>query len=58
VRRLVGTPSVCEAAALLSSNGGELIVPKQKGEGMTIAVARKRALAETSTIGSEQVEER
>jgi len=41
VERLVGTPSVSEAAALLSSNGGELIVPKQKGEGMTIAVARK-----------------
>jgi cobalt-precorrin 5A hydrolase/precorrin-3B C17-methyltransferase len=41
VLRLVGTPSVSEAAALLSSNKGELIVPKQKGEGMTIAVARK-----------------
>jgi len=41
VERLVGTPSVSEAAALLSSNGGALIVPKQKGEGMTIAVARK-----------------
>ncbi|HEX3639655.1 MAG TPA: precorrin-3B C(17)-methyltransferase, partial [Ktedonobacteraceae bacterium] len=41
VQRLVGTPSVSEAAALLSSNGGELIVPKQKGEGMTLAVARK-----------------
>jgi cobalt-precorrin 5A hydrolase len=58
VQRLVGTPSVCEAAALLSSNGGELIVPKQKGEGVTIAIARKRALAEASTICSEQVEER
>jgi cobalt-precorrin 5A hydrolase len=41
VQHLVGTPSVCEAAALLSSNGGELIVSKQKGEGMTMAVARK-----------------
>jgi cobalt-precorrin 5A hydrolase len=38
VRRLVGTPSVSEAAALLSSRGGELIVPKCKGEGMTLAV--------------------
>lgn len=41
VRRLVGTPSVSEAAALLSSRGGELIVPKCKGEGMTLAVARR-----------------
>jgi cobalt-precorrin 5A hydrolase len=41
VQRLVGTPSVCEAAAILSSNGGVLIVSKQKGEGMTMAVARK-----------------
>lgn len=41
VRQLVGTPSVSEAAALLSSHGGELIVPKCKGEGMTLAVARR-----------------
>jgi cobalt-precorrin 5A hydrolase len=41
VQRLIGTPSVCEAAALLSSNGGTLIVSKQKGEGMTLAIARK-----------------
>jgi cobalt-precorrin 5A hydrolase len=41
VERLVGTPSVCEAAALLSSNGGRLVVPKQKGEGVTLAVVRK-----------------
>jgi cobalt-precorrin 5A hydrolase len=50
VRRLVGTPSVSEAAALLSSRGGELIVPKRKfqnpqaererAQGMTLAVAR------------------
>lgn len=40
VQQLVGTPSVSEAAALLSSNSGKLIVPKQKGEGMTLAVAR------------------
>ena len=45
VQHLVGTPSVCEAAALLSSNGGTLIVAKQKGEGMTLAVARKAGQA-------------
>ncbi len=41
VQRLIGTPSVCEAAALLSSQGDELLVPKHKGEGMTMAVARR-----------------
>ena len=41
VQRLIGTPSVSEAAALLSSHKGKLIVPKQKGEGMTLAIARK-----------------
>jgi cobalt-precorrin 5A hydrolase len=42
VQKLVGTPSVCEAAALLSSEGGELVVCKHKGEGMTVAVARRK----------------
>ncbi len=41
VRTLVGTPSVSEAAALLASAGGELIVRKRKGEACTVAVARK-----------------
>lgn len=30
-REAVGTPSVCEAAAILASKGGELVVEKQKG---------------------------
>ncbi|GAC1512101.1 MAG: cobalamin biosynthesis protein [Ktedonobacteraceae bacterium] len=43
VQQLIGTPSVCEAAAILSSRGGELVMPKQKGTGMTLAVARRPA---------------
>ena len=35
----VGTPSVCEAAAILGSGGGKLILPKQKGKDWTMAVA-------------------
>ena len=35
----VGTPSVCEAAAILGSNHGELIVPKIKGKTWTAALA-------------------
>ena len=34
-----GTPSVCEASALLSSGGGELIISKQKGPDYTVAIA-------------------
>lgn len=41
VLHLIGTSSVSEASALLSSDYGELVVHKQKGVGMTIAVARK-----------------
>lgn len=35
----VGTPSVCEAAALLASDQGHLLVTKQKGQQWTYAVA-------------------
>ena len=38
----VGTPSVCEAAAILGSNHGELIVPKIKGKTWTAALAIDR----------------
>jgi cobalt-precorrin 5A hydrolase/precorrin-3B C17-methyltransferase len=46
VQRLIGTPSVSEAAAQLSSHRGELIVPKQKSTDMTLAIARKRGKEE------------
>lgn len=42
VARHVGTPSVCEAAALLASYHGQLLVAKQKGENYTYAVAIDR----------------
>lgn len=42
VEQHVGTPSVCEAAALLLSDGGELVVPKQKTDKVTVAVARRK----------------
>ena len=38
----VGTPSVCEAAAILGSNHGKLIVPKIKGKNFTVALAIDR----------------
>ena len=39
VAKHVGTPSVCEAAAILGSDGGELVVAKVKGATWTAALA-------------------
>ena len=39
VAKHVGTPSVCEAAAILGANNGKLIVPKVKGKNWTAALA-------------------
>ena len=39
VEKHVGTPSVCEAAAIVGSNHGKLIIPKMKGENWTVALA-------------------
>ena len=39
VKKHVGTLSVCEAAAILGSNHGKLIVPKVKGKNWTAALA-------------------
>ncbi|UKK47768.1 precorrin-4 C(11)-methyltransferase [Prevotella sp. E9-3] len=39
VMKHVGTPSVCEAASILGSNHGQLVVPKIKGKNWTAALA-------------------
>ncbi len=39
VEKHVGTPSVCEAAAILGSNHGRLVMPKVKGKSWTAALA-------------------
>ena len=39
VAKHVGTPSVCEAAAILGSNHGKLVIPKIKGRNWTAALA-------------------
>lgn len=39
VAKHVDTPSVCEAAAILGSNHGKLIIPKVKGKNWTAALA-------------------
>ena len=39
VEKLAGTPSVCEAAAMLASNGGNIILSKRRSAQATVAVA-------------------
>ena len=39
VAKHVGTPSVCEAAAILGSNHGNLVLPKVKADTWTLALA-------------------
>ena len=40
VKKYIGVSSVCEAAAILASNRGKIIVPKQTSPNVTLAVAR------------------
>ena len=40
VKKHIGVQSVCEAAAILASNNGKLIVPKHKTKNVTVAAAR------------------
>ncbi|MGE0086512.1 MAG: cobalt-precorrin 5A hydrolase [Desulfococcaceae bacterium] len=42
VEKHIGVPSVCEAAAILASGNGELIVPKHSSKNVTVAIARKK----------------
>ena len=57
VAKHVGTPSVCEAAAILGSNHGKLIIPKVKGKNWTAALAIDRAhLREGRVLGGSAAE--
>ncbi len=44
VEKYVGVQSVCEAAAILASQNGKLIVPKQSTQNVTVAIARVSSL--------------
>ncbi len=52
VEQHVGTPSVCEAAAILGANGGPLILEKQKGENWTLAIAIDRRYLRSASSSS------
>ena len=49
--KVLGTPSVAEAAALLASGGGELVVEKRKSAMATVAVARRRPRGRLALVG-------
>lgn len=51
VNSYVGTPSVCEAAALLASGSSELLVPKTKNAVATVAIARRQARGHLRLVG-------
>lgn len=48
VEKHVGVKSVCEAAAILASGNGTLIVPKQSTKNVTVAIARITCLSSES----------
>jgi cobalt-precorrin 5A hydrolase/precorrin-3B C17-methyltransferase len=51
VHEAVGTPSVAEAAALLAAGpGGELVLPKQAGARVTVALARRSGPAGSLSV--------
>jgi len=50
VAQHVGVKSVCEAAAILGSRGGALIVPKQTSTNATVAIARIKACRRTGGL--------
>lgn len=45
VKEKIGVDGVCEAASLLGTRHGEMILPKQKLSGVTVAISRERFLS-------------
>lgn len=50
VEKHIGVKSVCEAAALLATHRGRLIVPKQKTANVTVAVAADGCISSASDL--------
>ena len=45
VKKYTGAKSVCEAAAILASNMGALVIPKQTTKNVTVAIARTGSIS-------------
>lgn len=44
VKQVTGVDNVCERAAVLGAGGGELLLPKQAGSGVTAALAVEKEI--------------
>ncbi|SHN65026.1 cobalt-precorrin 5A hydrolase [Desulfitobacterium chlororespirans] len=44
VKEKIGVDGVCEAASLLGTSQGELVLPKQKWNGVTVAISKARSM--------------
>ena len=56
VQKHVGTPSVCEAAAILGSNNGKLLISKIKGKNWTAALAIDRRYLRSTVFSGKTAE--
>lgn len=45
VREKIGVDGVCEATSLLGTKQGELVLPKQKLNGVTVAISQERSMS-------------
>jgi cobalt-precorrin 5A hydrolase len=48
VKKYTGAKSVCEAAAIIASSMGTMVVPKQKTRNTTVAIARRPCTSSAS----------
>jgi precorrin-4 C11-methyltransferase len=58
VQKHVGTPSVCEAAAILGSNNGKLLIPKIKSKNWTAALAIDRRYLRSTIFSGKTAEKK
>ncbi|BBO75986.1 cobalt-precorrin 5A hydrolase [Desulfosarcina widdelii] len=55
VAKHIGVPSVCEAAAILASRNGQLIVPKHNTRNVTVAIARMACTSSASAPATQPI---
>jgi len=55
VAKHIGVPSVCEAAAILASRNGRLIVPKHNTRNVTVAIARMACTSSASALETQPI---
>ncbi|WP_407309317.1 cobalt-precorrin 5A hydrolase [Desulfosporosinus sp. SB140] len=51
VKETIGVDGVCEAASLLGAHRGRLVLPKIKGQGVTVAISMENSLSSVLDLG-------